>query len=81
MEQLQTIKCKSIVVPKVTQRYFVIYYNYNSWQQFMGMYNTPEQALEHFFDWSRKITIENVMPKYYKIIEVDLEIPFVPTSE
>lgn len=81
MEQLETTKGKSIVIPKVTKRYFIIYYNYNAWQQYMGIYATPEQALENFFDWSKRITTDAVKPKFYKIIEVDLEIPFVPTSE
>lgn len=83
MEQLETIKGKSVVIPKIAKRYLVIYYNYFGWRVFDGFNNfhvNPESALEPFYEWASKIKEENVKPKYYKIIELDLEIPFIPQS-
>ena len=83
MEQLETIKGKSIVIPKIAKRYIIVYYSYFGWRVFDGYNNfsvNPETALEQFFEWAGKIKEENVKPKYYKVIELDLEIPFVPQS-
>jgi len=77
MEQLETIKGKSIVVPRLVNRYFVMYYDINiGWMQDYGVYTTPESALQPFIERQNKHT--NINIKYYKVIEVELEIPFVP---
>lgn len=81
MEQLETIKGKSVVIPKISKRYIIVYYNYSGWTFFHGISNfyvNPESALESFFEWAGKITEDRVKPKYYKIIELELEIPFIP---
>ena len=79
MEQLETIKGKSITIPKIVKRYAVLYYDNNGWKIYgFELYTTPESALERFYNLQESIKEENYRAKYYKIVEVDLEIPFIP---
>jgi len=79
MEQLETTKAKSVVIPRLVNRYVIFYYDVNQgWQTTFPIYTTPESAVQQFIDQQSKYPNENV--KYYKVIEVELEIPFVPKS-
>jgi len=77
MEQLETTKGKSIVVPRIINRYIVIHYNIViGWRADYEVYATPESALQAFISRHNQYPDKNV--KFYKVIEVELEVPFVP---
>lgn len=77
MEQLETIKGKSVVIPRLVNRYLLAFYDLNQgWLSENYFYTNPESAIQNFIDRQSKYNNENV--KYYKVIEVELEIPFVP---
>jgi len=79
MEQLETTKGKSVVIPRLVKRYVIFYYDANQgWQTTFSIHTTPESAVQQFLEQQNKYPNENV--KYYKVIEVELEIPFVPQS-
>ena len=79
MEQLETIKGKSVVIPRLVNRYVIFYYDVNQgWQTTFPLHTTPESAVQQFIDEQSKYPNKNV--KYYKVIEVELEIPFIPKS-
>lgn len=81
MEQLQTIKGKSIVVPHLVNRYSILYYDYSGWKSYgINLFTTPESAISDFFKWQETIKQEEYRAKYYKVFEVELEIPFIPQS-
>lgn len=81
MEQLQTIKGKSITIPKMVNRYFIVYYDNGGWKaNNLNFWTTPEDALQNFFTWQEQIKDEQFRAKYYKVIELELEIPFVPKT-
>jgi hypothetical protein len=76
MEELQITKGKSVTIPKIVNRYILMYYDVNmGWQSFCNVHTTPESAIQHFIESQRYYKNENI--KYYKVIEVELEIPFV----
>jgi len=78
MEQLEKIKGKSIVIPKMVKRFLIAYYK-DGWKIFtITPHVNPEGALEEFYRWQEKLTDEYFKAEYYKIIEVDFEIPFIP---
>ena len=79
MEQLETTKGKSVVIPRLVNRYIIMFYEINmGWRTEFEVYTTPESAIQNFIERQNKYPNENV--KYYKVIEVELEIPFIPKS-
>ena len=53
-----------------------MYYDVNlGWQSDMGIFATPESGIQNFIERQNRYKNENI--KYYKVIEVELEIPFV----
>lgn len=79
MEQLETTKGKSVVIPRLVSRYVIFYYDLNQgWQTTFPIHTNPESAVQQFIEQQNKYPNENI--KYYKVIEVELEIPFVPKS-
>lgn len=80
MEQLETIKGRSVVVPKLVMRYIIMFYDVNiGWQSNGSVYTTPESAIQCFIEAQNRYPNTNI--KYYKAVEVELEIPFVPTEK
>jgi hypothetical protein len=80
MEQLQTIKGRSVTIPKLVNRYLILAYNIHiGWSAYGNIHATPEGALQAFLENQNKYRDENI--KYYKLIEVELEIPFVPCED
>ena len=79
MEQLQTIKGKSITIPRMVKRYIVLYYDFSGWKTANNnLSTTPEDEIQSFFNWQETIKDEQYRAKYYKVFEMELEIPFVP---
>jgi len=79
MQQLETTKGKTVVIPNVIKRYTILYYDINGWKvSSHELRTTPEDAVQSFFNWQESISNEKYRAKYYKIFEVELEIPFVP---
>lgn len=80
MEQLETTKGKSIVVPRLVNRYLILAYHKTlGWQSDIpSLYTTPESAMQDFIERQNKYGNENYI--YYKVIEVELEIPIVPNK-
>jgi hypothetical protein len=46
----------------------------------INLHTTPESAVQDFFKWQESITDKKYRAEYYKVFEVELEIPFVPTD-
>lgn len=79
MTQLETIKGKTIEVPRYVNRYLILSYDVNfGWKSEMELFTNPESAIQHFIERQNKYKNENI--KYYKVLEVEVEIPFVPKS-
>lgn len=79
MEQLETIKGKSITLPRMVKRYCIAYYDYTGWKISNNhLYVSPEDAIQSFISWQEGISDEKYRAKYYKVFEMELEIPFVP---
>lgn len=77
MEQLQTTRGKSVVIPKNVNRFIVMYYDkYIGWNCEHQVFTTPESATQCFIQRQDQYPNTNIL--YYKIVEVELEIPFVP---
>jgi hypothetical protein len=76
MEELKITKGKSVTIPKIVNRYIIMYYDVNlGWQSDMSVFTTPESGIQNFVERQNRYKNENI--KYYKVIEVELEIPFV----
>ena len=81
MQQLETIKGKTIVVPNIVKRYAILSYDWQGWKiSSVDLHTTPESALQNFLTWQESIKDEMYRAKYYKVFEVELEIPFVPKN-
>lgn len=79
MQQLETTKGKSVVIPKLVNRYIIMFYDISlGWKVEYEVYTNPESAIQNFIERQNKYQNENI--KYYKVIEVELEIPFVPKT-
>jgi hypothetical protein len=77
MEQLETTKGKSVVIPKIVNRYIVMYYDkFIGWKCEYQVFTTPESATQDYIQRQDQYPNTNIL--YYKIVEVELEIPFVP---
>jgi len=80
MEELTQIKGKSVTIPKIVNRFIIMYYDEASgWKAECNVYTTPESAIQNFMD--RQTKYQNDRIKYYKCVEVELEIPFIPKSK
>jgi hypothetical protein len=80
MEQLETTKGKSITVPRLVKRYILMMWHEGlGWQCNMNVYTTPESAIENFIEQQNRYFNKDI--KYYKCIEVELEVPFVPKTD
>jgi hypothetical protein len=78
MEQLEKLKARSIVIPKMVSRYVVACYsNAAGWEIFASrLHTTPESALEDFNSFHRKYPQDaDYKVKYYKVVELELELP------
>jgi len=76
MEELKITKGKSYTVPKIVNRYLLMYYDVTfGWQSDSTVFSTPESAIQNFIERQNRYPNENI--KYYKVIEIELEIPFV----
>jgi hypothetical protein len=81
MQQLETIKGKTVIIPNIVKRYTILYYEWNGWKSHgINLYTTPESAVQDFFKCQESISEKKYRAEYYKVFEVDLEIPFVPKS-
>jgi hypothetical protein len=78
MQQLETIKGQTVIVPQIVKRYLIAFYDYSGWKCVNEFDSTPENAIQKFISWQEQIKDEEYRAKYYKVIEVELEIPFVP---
>ena len=79
MEQLETIKGKSVTIPKLVNRYLIMHYDIRiGWQANSTVYTTPESAIQSFLDFNSQYKSDHI--KYYKVVEVELEIPFIPNE-
>ena len=79
MEQLETTKGKSVVIPRLVNRFIVMYYDkFIGWKCEYQVFATPESATQDFIQRQEQYPNTNIL--YYKIVEVELEIPFVPQS-
>ena len=61
-------------------RYFIAFYCSSGWQIYstFNLHTTPESALEEFLRNYGKLDKDSFdYPKYYKVIEIDLEIPII----
>ena len=79
MQQLETIKGKTVIVPNIVKRYSILYYDHIGWNiSSNNLYTTPEDAIQQFFSWQEGIKDGEYKAKYYKVFEMELEIPFIP---
>ena len=79
MTQLETIKGKSIEIPRYVNRYLILVYRDNSgWTSEINLFTNPESAIQNFMDRQNKYT--DISIKYYKVVELEVEIPFVSKS-
>jgi hypothetical protein len=77
MTQLETIKGKSIEIPRYVNRYLILVYRDSSgWTSEINLFTNPESAIQNFMDRQNKYT--DISIKYYKVVELEVEIPFVP---
>jgi hypothetical protein len=57
-----------------------MYYNCNiGWRAECEVFTTPESALQAFLSRQEKYPDKNI--KFYKVIEVELEVPFAPVND
>jgi hypothetical protein len=80
MIELEPTKAKRVTIPKRVKRYSIAYYTTHiGWQNTTILFTTPESALEEFLRWY-KDTDSRSTPKFYKVFELDLEIPVIAPS-
>lgn len=78
MEQLENTKAKSITIPKIVNRYAVAYYSKAmGWQMSSQLFTTPESAIEDFLRFNNFKKKDDYTPRFYKVIEIELEIPVI----
>lgn len=79
MQQLETTTAKSITIPKLVNRYAVAHYSIaTGWEMSTRLFTTPESAIEEFLRYNRNFKkIDDYTPRYYKVIEMELEIPVI----
>jgi hypothetical protein len=80
MQQLEITKGKSVIVPQIAKRYILLYLdNIQGWQTDREVFTNPESAIQNFIERQNKYPNKDI--EFYKCIEVDLQIPFVPKNE
>jgi hypothetical protein len=79
MKQLEQTKGVAKLVPSKVKRYFVTYWSKASgWELQFGItyFTNPETAIANFLEHQNRCTFEgDYKPEFYKVIEVELEIP------
>ena len=79
MQQSATTKGKVVVVPNIVKRYLVLHYGISGWKVFDSeLYVNPESVIQSFMEWQSRYEDERYRAKFYQVIEVELEIPFIP---
>ena len=64
MEQLETTKGKSVVIPRLVNRYIVMYYDVNiGWRCEFEPYTTPESAMQSFIERIKSVDQDNDLYK------------------
>lgn len=83
MEQLSATKGRNVVIPRFVERYVVMYYTEtDGWSCFHRTFVTPESAIEDFLRFYKSYKKEDYnYPKFYKVVEISLEIPFITNGE
>lgn len=77
MTELKPTKGKSITIPTMVKRYCVaIYVDGSGWENTLPFFTTPESALEYFFNLYKN-SDPIYKPKFYKVFELELEIPII----
>lgn len=82
MQQLEKTKGKIVEIPQLATRYLVAFYDQSGWHLFdnFNLHTNPESALQSFYSWQEKFNDDINRAKFYKIIEIELEIPFIPNK-
>jgi len=79
MQQLETTKGKSVVIPKLVNRYIIMFYDISlGWRVEFEVFTNPESAIQWFIEQKSRYVNDNI--KFYKVVEVELEVPFVPKT-
>ena len=77
MIELEPTKAKKATIPKIVKRFSVVYYiESQGWENTTQLYTTPESAVESFLRYYEK-SDSRYKPKFYKVYELDLEIPII----
>jgi hypothetical protein len=77
MQQLEITKGKSVVIPTIVKRYILmVWHKTLGWQCQSETFTTPESAIQNLLDRQNQYYNKDI--EFYKCIEVELEIPFVP---
>lgn len=81
MIQLATVKGKTVIVPNIVKRYTILYWTNNGWNiHGYNLFTTPESGIQDFYRvWENRR--EEGRPLCFKVIEMDLEIPFIPKNK
>jgi len=81
MIELEATKAKKATIPKRVKRFSVVYYTESmGWENTTMLFTTPESALENFLRMY-KDSDSSYAPKFYKVYELDLEIPIISPSK
>lgn len=81
MIELEATKAKKVTIPKRVKRFSVVYYTESmGWENTTMLFATPESALENFLR-IYKDSDSSYAPKFYKVYELDLEIPIIAPSK
>ena len=81
MIELEATKAKKVTIPKRVKRFSIAYYTESmGWENTMQFFTTPESALENFLRMY-KDSDSSYAPKFYKVYELDLEIPIISPSK
>lgn len=81
MIELEPTKAKKVTIPKRVKRFSVAYYTESmGWENTTQLFTTPESALENFLRFY-KDSNSSYAPKFYKVYELDLEVPVIAPNE
>jgi hypothetical protein len=76
MKRLDQVIGREVIVDGKVKRYALLYYSsYRGWEFGHGTHTTPESAIEEVVriaKWNKDS--EDTYPKYYKVVEVEVEI-------
>ena len=81
MIQLATVKGKTVIVPNIVKRYTILSWNNNGWNiHGYNLFTTPECAIQEFYRmWENRK--EEDRPACFKVLEMELEIPFISKNK